>query len=486
MQHLRQAAVALAGKSQVGDHVAVRHGGGAFHAVLQLAHIARPVTAAQHPHRCRAELGGSRVVAVEAVEEMFGHGRDVFAALAQWRQLDADHVDAVVQVGAELARLHHALQIPVGGEDQAHIHLHRRRTPDALELALLQHAQQLGLKRGRDVTDLVQEQGAAVRHLEAALALPLGAGERAFFVPEEFALQQRLGQRRAVDADKGFALARRQAVDGSGDHFLAGAALAAQQHRRARWRHLVHLVKHLQHGRRGAHHVFDLVAALERLGHAAHLVLHAVVGRADTAVQEQRLAHQRGHHLEQLQVVTEVAAGLGIQVIDRQHTHRAPVRPDRRGQHGNTGTRALVGATGAVQEQRFGAQIGHRKGHARGVDATDDALARQELQPLAFFVAQTDRAQTVQLGRARFGQHDKGTAPVHCLQQIVKGFTKSFVDVERGRERLADLVDHVQFAPRCGHLCVHHHGALRVGARQDLIQGSAVPGVAGEHQRRDF
>ena len=38
--------------------------------------------------------------------------------------------------------------------------------PDALELALLEHAQQLGLQRQRQLAHLVEEQGGAVRDLE--------------------------------------------------------------------------------------------------------------------------------------------------------------------------------------------------------------------------------------------------------------------------------------------------------------------------------
>ena len=48
----------------------------------ELAHMARPVAAAEHAHRRRAELNGAGVL----------------AALAQQRQLDAHHVDTVVQV----------------------------------------------------------------------------------------------------------------------------------------------------------------------------------------------------------------------------------------------------------------------------------------------------------------------------------------------------------------------------------------------------
>ena len=54
------------------------------------------------------------------------------------------------------------------GRHQAHVHLDRLRAAEALELLLLQHAQQLGLQLRRDVADLVEEQRPLVRQLEAA------------------------------------------------------------------------------------------------------------------------------------------------------------------------------------------------------------------------------------------------------------------------------------------------------------------------------
>ena len=51
----------------------------------------------------------------------------------------------------------------------------------------------------RDFADLIEEDGAAVGGLEAALVVGHGAGEGALDVAEEFGLQQRLGQRAAVD-----------------------------------------------------------------------------------------------------------------------------------------------------------------------------------------------------------------------------------------------------------------------------------------------
>ncbi len=64
-----------------------------------------------------------------------------------------------------------ALQVAVGRGDHAHVDAQAARTADALELALLQHAQQLRLRLGRQLADLVEEQRAAVGQLEAATAL---------------------------------------------------------------------------------------------------------------------------------------------------------------------------------------------------------------------------------------------------------------------------------------------------------------------------
>ena len=60
----------------------------------------------------------------------------------------------------------------------------------------------------------------------------IGAGERAALVPEELALDELRGQRRAVDGDERPGLPRRVDVDRAREQALAGARLAAQEHRR--------------------------------------------------------------------------------------------------------------------------------------------------------------------------------------------------------------------------------------------------------------
>ena len=59
----------------------------------------------------------------------------------------------------------------------------------------------------------------------------VGAGERALLVAEQLALEQRLGERRAVDATNGRRAAPAGAVDRLGDDLLADAGLAEDEHR---------------------------------------------------------------------------------------------------------------------------------------------------------------------------------------------------------------------------------------------------------------
>src|SRR5439155_553 len=78
--------------------------------------------------------------------------------------------------------------------------------------------------------------GPAVRQLEAALAPLDGAGERTPLVAEDLALEQGLGNGRAVDRDEGPAAARRELMHGARDELLAGPAVAGDEQRRVRRR----------------------------------------------------------------------------------------------------------------------------------------------------------------------------------------------------------------------------------------------------------
>ena len=102
---------------------------------------------------------------------MLGQRQRVLGTLAQGRRLERHHVQAVKQIAAEIALLHGLFQIAIGGGQQPDIQLNGLGSAHAFHLALLQHAQELGLQEGRKLSDFVQENRAALGHLELALLL---------------------------------------------------------------------------------------------------------------------------------------------------------------------------------------------------------------------------------------------------------------------------------------------------------------------------
>ena len=148
---------------------------------------------------------------------------------------DAQPVEEIV---AEPSGGHLGHQIAVGRGDEPDVGLEGRRPADALELPLLQHAEELDLHRGGELADLVEEERAIGRQLEASGLLPVGPGEGAALVTEQLGFEQRVGQRRAVDRHERAVGARTAVVDGTGDQLLPRPALPGDQHGRLGARHL--------------------------------------------------------------------------------------------------------------------------------------------------------------------------------------------------------------------------------------------------------
>ncbi len=73
------------------------------------------------------------------------HG-DVLPAFAQRRQFDAEDVEPVEKIGAELALRDQFFQILVGGGDAAEVHLDDLVATHSGDFAFLQYPQQVGLR----------------------------------------------------------------------------------------------------------------------------------------------------------------------------------------------------------------------------------------------------------------------------------------------------------------------------------------------------
>src|SRR5205823_1500853 len=104
------------------------------------------------------------------------------------------------------------------------------RAPETLEFLLLEHAEELRLQLERDVPDLVEEEGSAIRQLEPPDPLCDRAREGAALVAEELALEQTGRNGRAVELHERPLAAPAELVDGAGDQLLARARLAADDH----------------------------------------------------------------------------------------------------------------------------------------------------------------------------------------------------------------------------------------------------------------
>ena len=170
--------------------------------------------------------------------EVFRELQDFTGPVAQRRHLQLDHVEAIVKILAEALFLDQLLEMLIGRGNDARIDFDRLRTADALERPLLQKAQQLRLHHRRQIANLVEQDRAALGRFEAAGLVLDGAGERTAHVPEEFALEQMLAQRRARDLHERAVLARTQAMDVRRQHALAGAAFAGDQRGRVAVSHL--------------------------------------------------------------------------------------------------------------------------------------------------------------------------------------------------------------------------------------------------------
>ncbi len=176
---------------------------------------------------------------VAAKEEAREVGQ-ILDAIAQRRHLDRHDIEPVEEVLAELPFLDRLVEIDVGRGDETQVGLDRLHAADALDLAFLDRAQQLGLQLVAKIADLVEEQRAAGGELELADLLPDRAGERPFLVSEERALDQLLRNRGEVDRDKRRIRSPARTMDQPGEELFSCAAFAEDEHGHRRGRDSLH------------------------------------------------------------------------------------------------------------------------------------------------------------------------------------------------------------------------------------------------------
>ena len=196
---------------------------GLLQQVFQLPHIAGPGGGQNRGLGIGGECGHRfAITGCNLFQEMCCQQRDVFAALRQRRQLQRDDVQPIKQIFTKGALSTHLIEIAMGGRNDAHINIDRLRRADRSHRTVLQHAQQFGLERERHVANLIEKQAAAVGRLKQALLRCGCPGERAFGITEKLALQQLLGNGRAVDGQERLAGSTARGVNRARQQFFAG------------------------------------------------------------------------------------------------------------------------------------------------------------------------------------------------------------------------------------------------------------------------
>src|SRR5208282_5411597 len=119
--------------------------------------------------------------------------------------------------------------VAVGRSDETNVDTKFLRAANAREGAIFKKPEQLGLEWLAHVGDFVEKNRATIGFFNATGFLFQRAGERALFVAEKFAFEQRFGYGRAIDADVICPAPLAQAVKRAGDEFLARAAFAEDE-----------------------------------------------------------------------------------------------------------------------------------------------------------------------------------------------------------------------------------------------------------------
>ena len=219
--------------------------------IAQFADVPGPLVLLEHRHRLRHHLFHPQPLLLRMqLHEMPDEQRDIVQSLAKRRHDDRHDVQAVVEVFAKVPLLDLRHKILVGGGQDTHVDLHQLGPADPRELLLLEHAKHLGLGIKAHVADLVQKKRSSIGLLELPALHGGGPSERPLFVPEQLALDQRLGNRGAVDGDEGPLGPRAAQMHGSCNQFLTRPVLPSDEYPAVRRPGRLDQLPQLLHGRR--------------------------------------------------------------------------------------------------------------------------------------------------------------------------------------------------------------------------------------------
>jgi len=245
----------------------IGEGDRALDRVLQLANVTGPWEGLKLRHRITRDREVHALPLVAALgrflEELLHERGNVLGAFSKRWQVDLNDAHTVVEVFTKCAVVDHLAEVAIRRGDDTHVDGDHARATDALHLPRFEHAQELGLKADVELADLIQEQRAAIGHLEAPLLAVGGASERAAFVTEQYAFDEIGRDGAAVLNDERSLRAFGRAMNGAGDELLAGAGFPANEHGQVGCSNLLENRKNLAHSHAVPDEIIEFLAPAE-------------------------------------------------------------------------------------------------------------------------------------------------------------------------------------------------------------------------------
>ncbi len=153
----------------------------------------------------------------------------VFGSLAQCRQRQRDHIEAIKEIFAEAPGAHLGFEIAVGRRDESDIRLSLSSVAKPLIRLVVEKTQETDLGIGGQLTNLVEEQRSTLGLLDLTSDVGDGTGEGPSAMPEQGAGHQVARKRRTIHRYERCIGTRAVDANPAREHVLAGAAFAAQQ-----------------------------------------------------------------------------------------------------------------------------------------------------------------------------------------------------------------------------------------------------------------
>ncbi len=198
--------------------------------VMEFPDISRPAITLQQRKRVGPDTAKPFApLSPGRVEKRIENRFDVFRTFPQGRDSELIDVEPIIEIQPKALFFDEIREFLVGRRNDSDIDLGAPYASQRFDNMVLEDTQQLGLSREAHLSDFIQKQGPAVRQLKPPRLALLGIGECAFFISEQFRLQEIFRNAGAVQRDERSLGARTGEMDGARQQILSGSALAGHE-----------------------------------------------------------------------------------------------------------------------------------------------------------------------------------------------------------------------------------------------------------------